>query len=235
MKRTFATKDELEQIAARYPTPFHLYDEKGMRANARALLRAFSWNPGFKQYFAVKANPNPTILKILRQEGCGVDCSSLTELLLAQKCGFSGGEIMFSSNNTPAEEFVLASKLGATINLDDITHIEFLRDLCGIPETISCRYNPAEPLPWRVPARGFMYGHPGDAKYALPGRSSPKVREGRRIGRQTVRNPAFFWPPTPFPTITTPPLPAFYSVPRWSCAMRPGARSPSSIFRAGGA
>ena len=125
-------------MVQQYPTPFHLYDEKGIRANARALHRAFAWNPGGKEYFAVKATPTPQIIKILREEGCGVDCSSLTELMMSQRCGFAGGEIMFSSNDTPAEEFTLAAQLGATINLDDITHIDFLRDTIGmIPQKIS--------------------------------------------------------------------------------------------------
>ena len=126
MKKPFVTKTQLDEIVRQYPTPFHLYDERGMRENARRLNAAFSWNPGFKEYFAVKATPNPTILKVLREEGCGADCSSLTELMLAEKCGFRGREIMFSSNNTLAEEYQLADRLGAVINLDDLTHVEFL-------------------------------------------------------------------------------------------------------------
>ena len=144
-KRPFVTKAQLESIVQQYPTPFHLYDEKGIRENARKLKQAFAWNPGFKEYFAVKATPTPAILKILREEGCGTDCSSLTELMLADRCGFHGSEIMFSSNDTPAEEFQLAARLGATINLDDLTHIDFLKETIGtIPETISCRFNPGE-------------------------------------------------------------------------------------------
>ena len=112
MKKTFVTAEQLQEMVKLYPTPFHLYDERGIRENARTLHRAFSWNPGFKEYFAVKATPNPQILKILREEGCGVDCSSLTELMMAERCGFSGEEIMFSSNDTPAEEFSLAARLG---------------------------------------------------------------------------------------------------------------------------
>lgn len=168
MKKTFVTAEQLERIAAEYPTPFHLYDEQGIRENARRLMRAFSWNPGFKEYFAVKANPNPAILKILREEGCGADCSSLTELMLAEKCGFSGSEIMFSSNDTPPEEFALAAKLGATINLDDITHIDFLNDICGIPETISCRYNPGGTFTLGESKEGFqVMDNPGEAKYGF--------------------------------------------------------------------
>lgn len=126
MKTPFITKAKAEEIIKEIPTPFHIYDEKGIRENARKLYKAFSWNKGFKEYFAVKATPNPTILKILKEEGCGTDCSSLTELMMSDKMGFKGDEIMFSSNDTPAEEFVLAKKLNATINLDDFTHIDFL-------------------------------------------------------------------------------------------------------------
>ncbi len=169
MKKPFVTLDQLQEIVTRYPTPFHLYDEKGIRENARALYRAFAWNPGFKEYFAVKATPNPQILKLLRQEGCGVDCSSLTELMMSDRCGFRGGEIMFSSNDTPAEEFALAAKLGATINLDDITHIDFLKDTIGyIPKKISCRYNPGGTFTLGESKEGFqVMDNPGQAKYGL--------------------------------------------------------------------
>ena len=170
MKKTpFVTLEQLQAITAQYPTPFHLYDEAGIRANARRLYRAFGWNPGFKEYFAVKATPNPQILKLLRQEGCGVDCSSLTELMMAQRCGFSGDEIMFSSNDTPAEEFALAAQLGATINLDDISHIDFLKDTIGyIPKKISCRYNPGGTFTLGESKEGFqVMDNPGQAKYGL--------------------------------------------------------------------
>lgn len=169
MKTPFIKKDALEAICAQYPTPFHLYDEKGIRENARALNRAFSWNPGFKEYFAVKATPNPAILKILREEGCGVDCSSLTELMMSERCGFQGSEIMFSSNDTPAEEFVLADRLGATINLDDFTHIDFLEKTLGhISETISCRFNPGGVFTLGESSEGFqVMDNPGDAKYGF--------------------------------------------------------------------
>ena len=139
-KKPFVTKEQLEEIAKTYPTPFYLYDEKGIRENARKLKEAFAWNPGFKEYFAVKATPNPFILKILKEMGCGTDCSSQTELMMSDACGFSGHEIMFSSNDTPIEEFKLAGDLGAIINLDDITHIEWVEKALGaIPETICCR------------------------------------------------------------------------------------------------
>ena len=161
--------EQLQAITEQYPTPFHLYDEKGIRENARRLYQAFSWNPGYREFFAVKATPNPQILKILREEGCGVDCSSLTELMMSDRCGFRGEEIMFSSNDTPAEEFALASQLGATINLDDITHIDFLKDTIGsIPKRISCRYNPGGTFTLGESEEGFqVMDNPGDAKYGM--------------------------------------------------------------------
>ena len=123
-KIPFVTKEQLEDIVKTYPTPFHIYDEKGIRENAKALKEAFSWNKGFKEYFAVKANANPSLIQILRDYGCGCDCSSLTELMLSNAMGVEGKDIMFSSNETPKEEYQYASQIGATINLDDITHIE---------------------------------------------------------------------------------------------------------------
>ena len=169
MKKPFVTLEQLQEIVKKYPTPFHLYDERGIRENARALNKAFSWNPGFKEYFAVKATPNPQLLKLLREEGCGVDCSSLTELMMSDRCGFSGGEIMFSSNDTPAEEFVLAGQLGATINLDDITHIDFLKNTIGyIPKKISCRFNPGGTFTLGESEECFqVMDNPGQAKYGL--------------------------------------------------------------------
>jgi len=142
MKKTFVNKEKLEEIVREFPTPFHLYDEKGIRENVRNLQEAFSWNKGYKEYFAVKATPNPTILQILKEEGCGVDCSSYTELMMSDTVGFTGEDIMFTSNVTPTEDFVLARKLDALITLDDITHIDFLEEVAGLPETISCRFNP---------------------------------------------------------------------------------------------
>lgn len=169
MKRPFVTAEQLRSMTQQYPTPFHLYDEKGIRENARQLKAAFAWNPGFKEYFAVKATPNPAILKILREEGCGTDCSSLTELMMAQRCGFTGPEIMFSSNDTPAEDFKLAAQLGATINLDDFTHIDFLKETIGyIPETISCRFNPGGTFTIGESTEGFqVMDTPGDSKYGF--------------------------------------------------------------------
>ena len=169
MKKPFVSLEQLEHIAAQYPTPFHIYDEAGIRSTARALYKAFAWNPGYREYFAVKATPNPQILKLLKEEGCGVDCSSLTELMMAQRCGFSGDEIMFSSNDTPAEEFALAAKLGATINLDDISHIEFLKKTIGfIPKKISCRYNPGGTFTLGESEEGFqVMDNPGQAKYGM--------------------------------------------------------------------
>jgi diaminopimelate decarboxylase len=162
-KTPFVTKEQLDEIVKKYPTPFHLYDEKGIRQTARDLYKAFSWNPGFKEYFAVKATPNPTILKILREEGCGTDCSSMTELMMSERCGFTGPEIMFSSNETPAAEFVKAKELGATINLDDITHIELLKEAAGIPERICCRFNPGGVFQLGT----SIMDNPGDAKYGM--------------------------------------------------------------------
>ena len=162
-KIPFVTKEQLENIASQYPTPFYLYDEAGIRKTARLVNQAFSWNKGFKEYFAVKATPNPTLLKILREEGCGADCSSYTELLMSDAVGFQESEIMFSSNATPAEDFQLARKLNVTINLDDITHIDFLEQVADIPETISCRYNPGG----QFSIANNIMDNPGDAKYGL--------------------------------------------------------------------
>ena len=169
MKKPFVTLDQLQTITQQYPTPFHLYDEKGIRDTARALYKAFSWNPGYREFFAVKATPNPQILKILKEEGCGVDCSSLTELMMSDRCGFAGDQIMFSSNDTPAEEFALAAKLGATINLDDISHIAFLKNTIGyIPKKISCRFNPGGTFTLGESEEGFqVMDNPGDAKYGM--------------------------------------------------------------------
>lgn len=162
-KIPFVTKEQLEDIASRYATPFYLYDEKGIRETARRVNKAFSWNKGFKEYFAVKATPTPGILKILHEEGCGADCSSYTELLMADAVGFKGDEIMFSSNDTPAEDFQLARKLNSTINLDDITHIDFLERVADIPDTVCCRYNPGGHF---AIANNIM-DNPGDAKYGM--------------------------------------------------------------------
>lgn len=169
MKTPFVTKEQLEKIAAQYPTPFHIYDEKGIRENARRLKAAFAWNPGYREYFAVKATPTPAILKILKEEGCGCDCSSLTELMMAEKCGVTGEGIMFSSNNTPAEEFQLADRLGAIINLDDLTLVDFLKESIGhIPEKICCRYNPGGVFTLGETREGFqVMDNPGDAKYGM--------------------------------------------------------------------
>lgn len=163
MKKPFVTREQLQEIVKQYPTPFHIYDEKGIRENARRLNKAFSWNKGFKEYFAVKATPNPYIINILKEEGCGVDCSSLTELMMSEALGYSGDDIMFSSNATPAEEFVKAKDLNSIINLDDYTHIDYLEKVTGIPEKICCRYNPGGVF---KTANGIM-DNPGDAKYGF--------------------------------------------------------------------
>ena len=170
MKTPFVNQAQLEAICARYPTPFHLYDEKGIRENARALKAAFAWNPGYREYFAVKATPTPGILKILHEEGCGCDCSSDAELLMAQRCGIVGEEIMYSSNNTPVSEFALAHQLGAIINLDDITLIDHLEQAVGgVPEKVSCRFNPGGTFTLGEETHeGFqVMDNPGDAKYGM--------------------------------------------------------------------
>ena len=163
-KKPFVTKEQVEEIVKTYPTPFHLYDEKGIRENAKALKEAFAWNPGYKEYFAVKATPNPFLLQILKEYGCGCDCSSYTELLMSDAVGIDGHDIMFSSNDTPEEDFKLADKLGAIINLDDITHIDFLEKTIGhIPETLSCRYNPGGIFK----ISNDIMDNPGDSKYGM--------------------------------------------------------------------
>lgn len=141
-KKTFVTLEQIQKMVEKYPTPFHLYDEKGIRENVRRLKQAFSWNKGYKEYFAIKATPNPYIMQILKEEGVGADCSSYTELLLSKAVGIVGDNIMFSSNVTPKEDFQLAAKLGAIINFDDFTHIDFFEKIADFPETICCRYNP---------------------------------------------------------------------------------------------
>ena len=177
-KKPFVTLEQLEEIVKDYPTPFHLYDEAGIRENARKVKEAFAWNPGFKEYFAVKATPNPRILEILKEYGCGTDCSSATELMMSDAAGFSGQEIMFSSNDTPAEEFQMADEMGAIINLDDFTHIEYLEKAIGhIPETICCRYNPGGMFEI---SNGIM-DNPGDSKYGM---TESQLMEAFRILRE---------------------------------------------------
>jgi diaminopimelate decarboxylase len=163
-KKPFVTKEQLDEITKQYPTPFHLYDEKGIRENAERVKKAFAWNPGFREYFAVKATPNPTLMKIMKEYGFGCDCSSMTELMLSEACGFSGDGIMFSSNVTPAEEYQKAESIGAIINLDDITHIDYLEKAIGsIPKKISCRFNPGGLFKL---SNGIM-DNPGDSKYGM--------------------------------------------------------------------
>jgi len=156
------SKDELEKLAGRYPTPFYLYDEKGIVENARRINRAFSGFPGYKNHFAVKALPNPFVMKILADEGFGADCSSYPELLLAERAGIKGEDIMLTSNETPASEYVEARRLGAVINLDDFTHIEFLEKTAGLPELVSFRYNPGP-----LKEGNAIIGKPEEAKYGL--------------------------------------------------------------------
>lgn len=173
-KKPFVTKEQVEEIVKKYPTPFHIYDEKGIRENARKVKEAFAWNPGFREYFAVKATPNPFLINILREYGCGTDCSSKTELMLSKAIGCKGEEIMFSSNDTPPEEFVYANKLGAIINLDDFTHIDVIDKLIEIPETISCRFNPGG----LFSIANSIMDNPGDAKYGF---TKEQLIEGFKI------------------------------------------------------
>ena len=173
-KKPFVTKEKIEEIVQKYPTPFHIYDEKGIRENAAKVKQAFAWNKGFKEFFAVKATPNPFLINILREYGCGVDCSSMTELMLSHAIGCKGEDIMFSSNDTPAEEFKYAREIGATINLDDFTHIDFLEKVAGIPETISCRFNPGG----YFSIANSIIDNPGDAKYGF---TKEQIIEGFKI------------------------------------------------------
>lgn len=176
IKKPFVTKEKIEEIVKKYPTPFHIYDERGIRENAKRLKAAFSWNKGFREYFAVKATPNPYIMEILAEEGCGFDCSSFTELMLSERVGAKGTDIMFSSNATPDMDFLYARKLGAQINLDDFTHIEVLDRLCGIPETICCRYNPGGEF--KTSEKGNVMDTPKDAKYGF---THDQLIEGYKI------------------------------------------------------
>ncbi|MDP3941493.1 MAG: diaminopimelate decarboxylase [bacterium] len=163
MKKTVPfTKLFIQRVIKKYQTPFHIYDEKAIRDNAQKLLGIFSWNEGFKEYFAVKALPNPYILKLLKEEGFGVDCSSLPELILAERVGFRGEKIMFTSNDTPSEEYQKAKALGAIINLDDISHIQYLEKHAGLPELLCFRYNPG-----KLRAGNAIIGKPEEAKYGL--------------------------------------------------------------------
>lgn len=175
MKTPYITLEQAQEIDKIYPTPFYLYDEKGIRENARRVYKAFRWNKGFKEYFAVKATPNPSILKILQEEGCGTDCSSLTELQMSDACGFHGEDIMFSSNDTPLSEYVFANELGAIINLDDFTNIAELEETLGsFPETMSLRYNPGGYF--RI--ANTIMDNPQDAKYGM---TMAQIIEGFRI------------------------------------------------------
>jgi len=174
-KKCPLTREQLEELTKEFPPPFHLYDEAAIRANARALKAAFAWNPGFKEYFAVKATPNPYILKILKSEGFGADCSSYPEMLLSEEIGLSGEEIIFTSNDTPAYEYAKAKELGAIINLDDITHIEYLEKEVGLPELVCCRYNPGA-----LKGGNEIIGHPEEAKYGF---TREQLFEGYRMLR----------------------------------------------------
>ncbi len=188
VKKAFITKEKAEETAKKYPTPFYIYDEKGIRGTARRLKEAFSWNEGFREYYAVKACPNPFIVKILNEEGCGADCSSYTELMLAEGLGMKNDDIMFSSNATPACDFEYARKLGAIINLDDFTHIDFLAEHGGIPEEICLRYNPGG----NFTIGNRIMGNPGDAKYGMtPEQITEGVRKLMKMGAKRFGLHAF--------------------------------------------
>ena len=173
-KVPFVTKEQIEKLAETYPTPFHIYDEKGIRDTVRSINKAFAWNKGFREYFAVKATPLPGILKIMKEEGCGTDCSSYPELLLSDVCGFKGHDIMFSSNDTPVKDMQEAYKLGAIINLDDFTMIDFLEQVAAIPETICCRFNPGGVFS----LGNDIMDNPGDSKYGM---TRDQLREAFKI------------------------------------------------------
>lgn len=172
-KKPFVTLEQVKELVKQYPTPFHLYDEAGIRENARRIRAAFAWNAGFREYYAVKACPNPRLLQILKEEGFGCDCSSYTELLMSQAIGQTGSNIMFSSNVTPAEDFALAAKLGAIINFDDITHIDFFEKIAPFPETMSCRFNPGGDFK----IENEIMDTPQDAKYGM---TRPQMTEAFR-------------------------------------------------------
>ena len=175
MKNAYVSKEQVEAIAKEYPTPFYLYDEKGIRETARKLYKAFSWNPGFKEYFAIKATPNPAILRILKEEGCGVDCSSKVELIMAEACGFTGQEIMFSSNDTPEEEYIFAKDLGGIINLDDFSNIVEVEETLGtLPKTMSLRFNPGG----YFKIANTIMDNPEEAKFGM---TEAQILEGYRI------------------------------------------------------
>lgn len=176
MKQLPFSKEQIEKIAEEFPTPFHIYDEEGIRNNARRLLKAFSWNKGFKEYFAVKATPNPFILKLLKEEGFGADCSSYPEVVLAESVGITGEAIMFTSNNTPAYEYQKAKDVGAVINLDDISHIDFLEETVGVPELICFRYNPGN-----LKEGNAIIGEPEEAKYGF---TKDQLFEGYRMMKE---------------------------------------------------
>ncbi|MBN1758784.1 MAG: diaminopimelate decarboxylase [Chitinispirillaceae bacterium] len=175
-KKLPCSSKKLLEICNRFPTPFHLYDEKGIIENMQRLARAFSWSEGFREYFAVKATPNPFLMKLLGAIGAGADCSSYTELLLAERCGISGEAIMFTSNDTPAAEFIKARRLGAVINLDDISHIAYLEHCAGLPDLVSQRYNPG---PLR--SGNAIIGHPEEAKYGF---TREQIIEGFKLLRE---------------------------------------------------
>lgn len=186
-KKTFLTLDQAQEIIQDVPTPVHVYDEKGIRENVRRIYEAFSWNKGFREYFAVKALPNPRILQILGEEGCGVDCATITELMLSDAVGFSGDQIMFSSNETPTEDMRMAGEMGAWINLDDATMVDFLDRVAGVPETVFCRFNPGGAFQLAKTEEGFqVMDRPGDAKYGMT--EEQMIDSFRRLAKKGAKH-----------------------------------------------
>ena len=176
MKTIPFTKNQIEALIGGHPTPLYVYDEEGRRNQARRLIEAFSWNPGFKEYYAIKALPNPAVAQILKEEGCGADCSALPELVIADRAGIKGEEIMYTSNDTPFEEFAEAKKMGAIINLDDVNHLEYLEEHVGLPEIICFRYNPGPAL-----SGNEIIGNPAEAKFGV---TREQLLEGYRLAKE---------------------------------------------------
>lgn len=230
-KVPFLTLEKAKEIREQIPTPFYVYDEAGIRANARLLKAAFSWNPGFREYFAVKATPNPFLLKILHEEGCGCDCATYTELLLSEAVGITGHDVIFSSNDTPALDMRKAREMGVYINLDDATYVDFLASMGPVPETVCLRYNPGG---------SFSLGNtimdmPRDAKYGMT--EDQMAGAITRLMKLGTKHFAFMpsLPPTQPPMNTTPLWPGSCSVWRYGCATPPARIFPSSTCPAASA
>ena len=228
-KVPFVTKEQLDEIVKKYPTPFHLYDEKGIRENARKVYKAFSWNKGFKEYFAVKATPNPAILQIMKEEGCGLDCATKVELMMAKACGFTGHDVMFSSNVTPANEYAYAKDMGVIINFDDITHLKYFEENVGeFPETVCCRFNTGGDFKIST----AIMDVPGEAKYGF---TREQLTEGFKY-LKSKRCEAFLafmhsWPAIPRLMIIIRHWPRSFSRPLLSCMKRQAQISSSLTYQ----